>query len=276
MKQLIAGYGFVGEEVSKLFPKADVYDPVKIDYTVFDHTYYYDPPTEHYDICHCCVPTPMKEDGSCDVSAVEDVIEKIDAEIFIVRSTVPPGTCHRLECEAGKRDFEKWFDGGKKGRQKDTWVVMQPEYVASSSPYPAPLSDMKTRDFVILGGRPEITKKVRKLYETVYPPTVRICEVDSKTAEIIKYAENAFIATKVTFCNEVHGICQLFKADYDQVREGVFRLDPRMTEWWTYCEGKGWGGHCLPKDMASLVSFSGSDFFADVIKHNRRHRNEGS
>lgn len=229
MRQIIAGgKGFVGRAVHQLFPDAEIYD--KGD----------EVPRKEYDFCHVCVPTPMNPDGSCNTVAVEDVISKINAELFIIRSTIPPGTTDRLNADL-------WEVG--KGRP----CVFQPEYVASSSPYPAPLADITKHPFIILGGRNEATKKVRKLYETVYPPHTTIFETDPTTAEVIKYLENSFIATKVSFCNEAFRISQCFNVDYDRVREGVFKLDPRMTEWWTYCEGKGWGGHCLPKDLAAII-----------------------
>jgi UDPglucose 6-dehydrogenase len=253
MKILIAGYGFVGREISKLFGDANVYDP-KLYCT--DHDGEWNEILQaSYDFCFVCVPTPSKEDGSCDTSIVEDVVNRIDADIFIIRSTIPPGTTEKL----GKN------------------CVFTPEYVASSSPYPAPLGDIKKRDFHILGGEKEATKKVRKLFETVYPPTVTFMETDSLTAEIIKYGENFYISTKVTFCNEFYKICQKFGVDYDTFREGVFKLDPRMTEWWTYCEGKGWGGHCLPKDTMAIVKCcedAGYDpkFLKAVIENNERHK----
>lgn len=240
----------MGRAVQQLFPDAQIYDKG-------------DPiPEEYFDFAHVCVPTPMKEDGSADVSAVEDVIEKINARVFVVRSTVPPKTT-------------EWL--GRKWQQQPKYIVFQPEYVASSSPYPAPLADITKHPFIILGGRPDITKMVRRLYEKVYPPTTIIYETDNTTAEVIKYMENSFIATKVSFCNEAWGISKLFGVDYDKVREGVFRLDPRMTEWWTLCEGKGWGGHCLPKDLSAIIYACGrmgysAEFLKGVVEYNDKLR----
>lgn len=254
---VIAGYGFVGKEVYRLFPSAAIYDPV-----LFTQPSSWQDNmlrtagsilTDCHDFAFICVPTPQAPDGSCDISAVEDCIGKIKADTFICLSTIPPDT------------------------EVPDNLVFQPEYVASSSPYPAPLGDITKRTFVILGGKPEHTKKARRLYETVYPPTTEIFETDFKTASVIKYAENSYIATKVTYISEVARICQAYNVSYDDVRRGVFRLDPRMSEWWTYTSGKGWGGHCLPKDMSAIVKSCekfGYDakFLKAVIENNERHK----
>lgn len=250
---LIAGFGYVGKAVKEIFPECDVYDPKIADFSSLSR--------QKFGVCFVCVPTPAGEDGSCNTSEVEKALREINADLFIIRSTIPPGTTDRLE---------------KKHKKN---IVFQPEYIASSSPYPAPLGDLKTRTFIILGGRPESTKKARRIYERIYPPTAIIYEVDAITAEVIKYGENSFIATKVTFCNELYDICRAFKVDYDKVREGVFRLDPRMTEWWTYVrtDQRGWGGHCLPKDLSAIVAACkkagiNPQFIKDVIANNSRHK----
>jgi UDPglucose 6-dehydrogenase len=245
-KQIIAGgLGFVGRAVSKLFPTSMIYD--KGD----------DKPINHYDYCHICVPTPANKDGSCDISIVEDVLQVVDADVYIIRSTIPPGTVYNLT------------------RKYDKAIVFQPEYVASSSPYPAPLLDITKHPFIILGGYSANVKKVRRLYETVYPPTTKFIEMSSIEAEITKYMENSFIATYVTFCNEFYDICKQYEVDWDKVREG-FLADPRMTPWWTYIyeHKRGWGGHCLPKDINAIIKVTNSLFLQDVVKNNERHKKE--
>lgn len=249
MKQLIAGgLGFVGSQVSLLFPDADIFD------TRQDNTY----PRGHYDIVHCCVPTPAYPNGSCDISYVREVLENIDSDLFIIRSTLPPGTCESFENELNKD------------------IVFQPEYCASASPYPAPLADIRKHPFLILGGREENTKKARRLYERVYAPTTVILETSATTAELIKLFENTVIANKVTLCGEFYAICEQFGVDYDTVREAVFKLDPRMTPWWTivYPERRGWSSsHCLPKDLSNLIHSCQKigyepQFIMDIVKRN--------
>jgi len=219
------GGGFVGKETVGILSKfePDIYDPPKGETNL----------RARYDFCFICVPTPQNEDGSCDTGFVIDVLARVKADVFVCLSTIPPD----MELPAN--------------------LVFQPEYVASSSPYPAPLANPRTRGFVIIGGEKPARKKVRRLYERIYPPTTRIMETDSKTARVIKYMENSFIATYVSFCNEFYNICRTFGVDYDEVREG-FLLDPRMTPWWTYVypDKRGWGGHCLPKDTSAIVHAS--------------------
>lgn len=222
MNIIIAGFGFVGQETATMLSR---YTPE-----------IYDPPNgfarlkPHYDFCFICVPTAQREDGSCDTKIVSSVLKIINADTFVCLSTIPPD------------------------EQLPDNAVFQPEYVASSSPYPAPLSDVLARRFIILGGNKEQVKKVRRLYETIYPPNTRILETTSAEARMIKYMANSFAATYVSFCNEFYDMCQSFGIDYDKVREG-FLLDPRMTPWWTYVypDKRGWGGDCLPKDTSAIV-----------------------
>jgi len=257
MKILVAGYGFVGKEVEKLFKKdfPDLYDP----HFFSEHETmspmanggwkYIEPPKKKYDFCFVCVSTPSKESGECDISAIEDVITNIEANVFVIRSTVAPGTTDYLEDK-----FSLVTAEGSTQKLKN--IVMQPEYVASSSPYPAPLADMRKRGFHVLGGRPQITKKVRKLYESIYPPTCRIMETTAKTAEIIKLLENIAIANKVTLCQEFYEICKHFGINYDEIKEGVFGLDPRFNLWFTYVYSDKRGftnSHCLPKDLDNMI-----------------------
>lgn len=221
MNNVIAGYGFIGQELHDLI-QCEVYDPKKGHFV-----------DGEFNICFICVPTPQAKDGSCDASIVLGIPKEIKAKVYVCLSTIPPDV------------------------KLPNNFVFQPEYSASCSPYPAPLAKIKERNFLILGGDPKYTKIVRKFYETIYPPTTRIMETDSKTARIVKYMANSFIATYVSFCNEFYDICKTNKVDYDKVREG-FLLDPRMCPWWTYVyEDKlGWGGDCLPKDTAAIIKSS--------------------
>lgn len=247
MKHLIAGMGFVGKEIKKIFPDADTYD-------IKGGTYN---PKEIYDFCHINVSTPSNKDGSCDISAVEDVIQKTAEKVvtYICKSTV----------YVGATDYLSKIHGVD--------IVFSPEYVASSSPYPAPFRDILARDFFIFGGEKKVVKRAIKLYQQKYPPTTKFIEMTAKEAEITKYMENSFIATYVTFCNEFYDICHKFNADYDKVREG-FLADSRMTKWWTYVDlcKRGWGGDCLPKDLKSIISVSNSEFLKDIVKNNERHK----
>jgi UDPglucose 6-dehydrogenase len=241
MNILIAGYGFIGKETHRMLLSkygASIYDP-PLGYTELK---------PFYDICFICVPTPQKEDGSCDDSLVYQTLKTITADVYVCLSTIPP----HLGLPSN--------------------VVFQPEYSASSSPYPAPLANILDRNFIILGGEKTYVKKIRRLYETIYPPTTKILEVSSSEARMIKYMANSFAANYVSFCNEFYDMCQAFGIDYDKVREG-FLLDPRMTPWWTYVypNKRGWGGDCLPKDTSAIVCASDKNgYSAELLKAIRK------
>jgi len=252
MRQLIAGSeGFVGRKLQELFPRAACYD--------IGHWPTRETLEEHYDICHVATPTPMKADGSCDVSSVFDVVSKVDADLFVIRSTVSPGTTDKLEKPA----------------------IFSPEYVASSSPYPEPLGKLKDRTFMILGGYKEHTRKVRKLYQSIYPPTTKYLEVSAVTAEIIKLMENSFIGMYVTFFGEFYEICKTYAVDFEEVREG-FLMDPRMSPYWSivYPHKRGFSNsHCIKKDMTNLLKSCedrgyNPKFIEAILENNERWVNE--
>lgn len=257
MDILIVGGGYVGKEHLKLFPNAEVYDPYKD--AVDGKFTLKKPPKKEVDFAFICVPTPMKEDGSCDLKAFHKAMREVTAKVYVIRSTITPGTT------------ALYYN-----------AVFQPEYVASSSPYPAPLGDVSRRTFIILGGEKEYTKKVRRLYEGVYSPTVDIMETSSITAELIKLCENTSIAAKVTLCQEFYEICKVYGIDYDELKQGVFGLDPRFNLWFTnvYPDKRGFSNsHCLPKDLNNLVHDARkkgykAEFIEDILKNNKRWKNE--
>ena len=168
----IIGYGTVGRSLACVFPGAQIIDPA-----------------QGHDgritggIAFVCVPTPMAPDGSCDTSIVREVVTSHAAELYVLRSTVPPGTCRSLGVP----------------------IVFQPEYLGMT-PGHRYESDLDV-PFVILGGEPWQTRKVAKLYRTVLPPDTSYHHTDLETAELVKYAVNTFLATKVEFANELHDAC---------------------------------------------------------------------
>lgn len=187
------------------------------------------------DLAFVCVPTNSLPNGGCDTSIVEDVVSWLKCETVVFRSTVPPGTCERLAEKSGLK------------------IVMNPEYVGETVSHP--LSDTTTRQFLILGGTcPEATRNAVRAYQMVYNASVHIMQVTAREAEVIKYCENSFIGTYVTFCNQMYDVCEAFDVDWSVVREG-FLMDPRMTPYWTfvYPERRGFDGKCIPKDMRAIV-----------------------
>jgi|ETNmetMinimDraft_2_1059921.scaffolds.fasta_scaffold43865_2 UDPglucose 6-dehydrogenase len=188
-----------------------------------------------------CVPTPRSEDGSCDVSIVEETLEWLDTEVIVIKSTVEVGTTERLS------------------KQYNRKIVFSPEYVGEST-YWTPFNfhtDMKETPFYTFGGDKEECSKVIDLFLPVVGPCKQYNITNSTAAEMAKYMENAFYATKVAFCNELYDICEAVDVDWNEVRE-LWLSDPRLHRMHTavFKDNRGFGGKCLPKDIRALVSIA--------------------
>jgi UDPglucose 6-dehydrogenase len=226
----IVGYGAVGRGIHQLFPEACAYDEpngIGSRQQVNDCRFAF-----------VAVPTPMAADGSADTSIVEDVVSWIESDYIILRSTVPVGTTDRLRQSTGKA------------------IVFQPEYGPAETP-DHPFNDLRKVRWAILGGDRKDTIAVADLYKTTFSADFTIQQTDAKTAELTKYMENAFLALKVTFCNEFYDIAQAFGVDYNELRE-LWVLDPRIGRSHSFVmpHARGFGGRCLPKDLSALISFS--------------------
>ena len=225
----IIGAGFVGQSLLKLFGNCVVYDPAKgqADKDAINRCRF----------AFVCVPTPMAADGSCDTSIVKEVVGWCQSEIIVIRSTVVPGTTDWLRSETGKR------------------IVFQPEYIGETVAHP--LIDHQTQGFSVLGGPIEDTSPVADLYKVLYYAGHRFYFCSAVCAELAKYMENAFYATKVTFCNEFFDIAQSFGVDYNELRE-IWLADPRISRDHTfvYPENRGYSGKCLPKDTSAVITAS--------------------
>ena len=222
----IVGYGHVGGIMKQLFPDAVVYDEPKGVGTREE--------INECDFAFVCVPTPKAEDGHCDTSIVDDVLKWLNAKIIIIRSTVPVG-------------YTDWM-----AMQLDKHIVFQPEYYGETVAHP--FADPHNRNWVTLGGFEQDTNEVAKLYQKVFTSELIINQVDSDTAELAKYMENCFYAVKVTFCNQFYDYAQAVGVDYNKLRE-TWLLDPRISRSHTfvYEDNRGYGGSCLPKDMAAMI-----------------------
>lgn len=226
MKIGIVGYGHVGTAMKKIFADAMVYDEPKNIGTRDD--------INNCDVAFVCVPTPSKKDGSCDTSIVEYVLNWLNANTIVLRSTVPVGfteeMCHK--------------------HQK--YILFQPEYYGETVAHP--FADIKNQTWITIGGDKNLATKVVEVYQQAFTSNVHINLVDSKTAELAKYMENCFLATKVTFCNEFFDLANAMGVNYNELRE-TWLLDPRIgrSHTFVYSNNRGYGGSCLPKDMASLI-----------------------
>lgn len=229
MKVAIVGAGAVGHGIAQLFADAVLYDePKQIG------------ARESVNACDAafvCVPTPREENGGCDTSIVEHVVGWLETSLIVIRSTVSVGTTRRLaEMFPGKH------------------IVFQPEYGPAETP-DHPFNDLRKVRWVILGGDRKATLLAVRLWQDVYSADVVIQQTTPETAELCKYMENAFLATKVTFCNEFFDIATRLGVDYNELRE-LWLLDPRIGKSHTFVFGekRGFGGKCLPKDLDAIVT----------------------
>jgi nucleotide sugar dehydrogenase len=268
MKVVIIGYGVVGENMLELFPEADVHDPAKnmlagkrkveVMRLSDEQTKCYEiKPGKWYDVGFVCVPTDKLPSGSADTSIVESVVEEwsVQCDVLVIKSTVPPGTTQRLR-EEGYR------------------VVMSPEYFGATAH-----ANALDHHFVILGGAQEDCDIVAELYKEYTPATYRIYKTSATMAELVKYSENAWIATKVTFVNEMAQACEHYGLDRDEWRE-LWLLDERISRHHTYSyrEHPYYASHCLDKDVPAMLAAAALRGLllpliqsVQTINHNRRY-----
>ena len=186
------------------------------------------------------LPTPPGEDGSADLSYILNVAEQLgklmsNYKVIIDKSTVPVGTAEKVHKVISKNArFE--FD-----------VVSNPEFLREGYA----VDDFMKPDRVVIGTSSD---RAKKIMEKLYKPFVRqgnpILFMDEKSAELTKYAANSFLATKITFMNEIANYCEIIGADVDQVRKGV-GTDTRIGNRFLF-PGIGYGGSCFPKDVKAL------------------------
>jgi nucleotide sugar dehydrogenase len=231
----VIGNGFVGEAISFAFSSvSDLYvydiDPLK---SLNDLE-----SVHNCDFVFICVPTPMFEDGSQDISYVESVFEKaMSKTVYILKSTVLPGTTQSLS---------KKYSNIK--------IIFSPEFLTERT---AKL-DMLTQSRIILGGELSLTEKAKTLFNQRFK-IKNIIQTDSKTAELTKYMNNTFFATKVSIMNEFKLLCDKIGANWEDALWG-FVSDGRIGDSHLNVPGHdgklGYGGTCFPKDVNALLSFS--------------------
>jgi UDPglucose 6-dehydrogenase len=169
------------------------------------------------------------------LSQVDMIVKSLDKKDFIVviKSTVPPGTTEMLNKE-----------------NENIHIVFNPEFLTEANA----VEDYKNQNRIIVGGDRPYTSKVKNVFEKAFPQ-VTIVKTSSTIAEMIKYVTNTFLATKVSFANEMYQICQGLDIDYDKVIEYA-RYDNRLGNSHWSVPGPdgdfGYGGHCFPKDIAAL------------------------
>lgn len=251
-KVAIIGYGYVGQAVEKFFKN-------HFDIVVYDPKYY---PLDCgisiddwiiktkklVNDCHLAVvsvPTPMAEDHSVDLSIIKETISWLETPLILIKSTIPPGTTKSLIEEFDKN------------------ICFSPEYIGEGNyeipywkGYPDP-TNMKHHNFQIIGGSKHTASQIVEFFQKVTGPDPVYRITDSTTAELCKYMENAYIATKVTFCNEFAKIAETFGVEYVELRD-LWLLDQRIGRMFTsvFSDKRGFGGKCLPKDVNGIVERS--------------------
>jgi len=204
-----------------------------------------------------CVGTPPLNDGSMDTSFITDASKVVgraikgrkDFPVVAVKSTVVPGTTEKLLTPMLMK--ESGLSAGAFG------LCMNPEFLREGTA----LEDTLKPDRIVIGsGEKKPGDMLEKLYSEFDCVTWR-CDI--KTAEMVKYASNSFLATKVTFANEIANICDSFGLDSDRVLEGM-ALDSRINPKFLV-PGAGFGGPCLPKDMKAVVSASKSHGYEPTL-----------
>lgn len=245
MNILIIGYGIVGhnleKELSRLKP--DTYD-VK---DVLDNR------KSHYDFAFICVDTPyVSEKNPCDLTYVKAALKQNNADIFIIKSAILPGTVDKLKAETGKR------------------IIVSPEYYGNTQH-----CNNFEFNFTILGGDKEDCLKVQQMLQNAYDGRHTFHIVDAKTAELVKYMENSWLATKVSFCNQFYDIAQKCNVDYETLRE-LFILDPRVnpSHTFVYKDKDYWSSHCLDKDVPAIANTYNAELLKNIIEFNNKRKKE--
>jgi UDPglucose 6-dehydrogenase len=196
------------------------------------------------EIIFLALPTPPGADGSADLKYVLGVAEDLGKilksyKVIVDKSTVPVGTAEKVYTEVAK-NYSGEFD-----------VVSNPEFLREG----VAVDDFMKPDRVVIGTSSE---KAKKVMEELYNPFVRqgnpIIFMDERSAELTKYAANSFLATKITFMNEIAQLCERLEADVDMVRRGL-GSDERIGKRFLF-PGIGYGGSCFPKDVQALVKSS--------------------
>ncbi|MFT5901734.1 MAG: UDPglucose 6-dehydrogenase [Bacteroidia bacterium] len=196
---------------------------------------------EDAQVIFLALPTPPGEDGSADLSYILGVADDLgklmkEYKVLVDKSTVPVGTAAKVTAAVAKN------------AKHDFDVVSNPEFLREGFA----VDDFLKPDRVVVGTS---STKAQAIMEELYKPYVRqgnpIIFMDEKSAELTKYAANAFLATKITFMNEIANLCELVDADVDKVRIGI-GTDTRIGKRFLF-PGIGYGGSCFPKDVQALA-----------------------
>ena len=232
----IIGFGYVGQAMHYLFQDKNDIKIFDIDKSKKTHE---KEEVNESDLVFICVPTPMNEDGSQNLSFVKSALQDFNPNtLYVLKSTVLPKTTERLvEQHPGLK------------------IVFNPEFLTEKNWK----EDILNPSRVILGGETETIKPLKEIYQNIYPDHILIYETHSTEAEVIKYMTNSFLATKVSFMNEFKILSDYLGLNWEEIVD-AFVLDPRIGRSHTAVPGpdglKGYGGSCFPKDVNAIITFS--------------------
>lgn len=204
------------------------------------------------EIIFLCLPTPPKEDGSADLSHVVAVAKEMSThldeyKIIVNKSTVPVGSTDLIKTYLLEQNQNAKFD-----------VVSNPEFLREGNA----IEDFLNPERVVVGTSSNTAKaKMLELYKPFVADESQILLMDEKSSELTKYAANSFLATKITFINQIASLCELNGANVEMIAKGV-GLDSRIGSKFLQA-GIGYGGSCFPKDVSALIKYSdyiGYDF----------------
>lgn len=266
MKVAIVGHGKVGSSYHKMFDDAVVYDPYKEE---FKNTTKED--VNACDVAIVAVFTPLKDDGSLDISIVEEVISWIDTPLIIIKSALMPGTTDYLVDKYKKR------------------IAVSVEYVGEGN-YPVHFwkypdqNDPRKHMMLVVGGEQSVASEAAEVLWSKMSPDVKIHIVSALEAEITKLVENSYGALKVTFINTLMSLAQKTNTDFIRIHQ-AWQSDPRTDSMHLRAVrfNRGWQSKCWDKDVAALAKYaevSGAKdmqkLFETVIELNKGHLSENN
>ena len=221
MKITIAGYGFVGRAYAAVlqnYHEVEIVDPKHYDRKVSQDT----------EAVIICVPTPEGNNGSCNIRHVSEVMRDCPDVPILIKSTISIEGWDHLTSFYEKR------------------MSFSPEFLRGATA----LEDLRQQDTIMLGGAE--VEFWSKLFKEVFPSCPHIIQAEPKELILIKYFRNSFLATKVSFFNQIHDLCKASSIDFEHVRKGVV-LDRRIgASHSQVTKERGFGGHCFPKDTAAI------------------------
>ena len=200
----------------------------------------------NYDMAIVCVPTELKDGITLDMTEVHNAVNSVNANVYLIKSTLNVGTCDEIHQMTGKR------------------IVHSPEHSGSTQH-----CNNYEYNFTILGGDKKDCHYVQQIYQEIYDARHIFEIVDAKTSELSKLMQNCWLATKVSFCTSFWDTCKKLNLSYEELRK-CFILDPRInpSHTFVYDEHPYWDSHCLNKDVPAAAFQLANQFLINMYYFN--------